>query len=102
MAHNPLVECSSHSRPTISTPEATLCDAAKWLLFLGCVVNLAGLIPAQPSVMLLRDGELVLYRRTRSLMNQCRLKLADGKWVRFSMHKASLENAIAAACDKYD
>jgi hypothetical protein len=35
-------------------------------------------------------------------MYQCRFKLTDGKWVRFSTHKASLENAIAAACDKYD
>jgi integrase len=79
-----------------------LCDAAKWFLFWGCAVNLAKWMPAQPSVLLLRDGELVLYRRTRSLMYQCRFKLADGKWVRFSTHKASLENAIAAACDMYD
>jgi hypothetical protein len=76
--------------------------AAKWLLFLDGAVTIATLIPTQPSVVLLRDGELVLYRRTRSLMYQCRFKLADGKWVRFSTHKASLENAIAAACDKYD
>lgn len=66
-------------------------------------MNLAKWMPAQPSVLLLlRDGELVLYRRTRSLMYQCRFKLADGKWVRFSTHKASLENAIAAACGMYD
>ncbi len=55
------------------------------------------LIQASPSVVLLRDGELVLYRRTRSLLYQCRFKLADGKWHRFSTRKASLENAIAAA-----
>jgi integrase len=60
------------------------------------------LIAASPSVLLLRDGELVLYRRTRSLLYQCRFKLADGKWHRFSTRKASLENAIAAACDMYD
>lgn len=60
------------------------------------------LIQASPSVVLLRDGELVLYRRTRSLLYQCRFKLADGKWHRFSTRKASLENAIAAACDMYD
>jgi hypothetical protein len=59
------------------------------------------LTAASPSV-LLRDGELVLYRRTRSLLYQCRFKLADGKWHRFSTRKASLENAIAAACDMYD
>jgi hypothetical protein len=64
--------------------------------------NNAALPPAQPNVLLLRDGELVLYRRTRSLMYQCRFKLADGKWHRFSTGKASLENAIAAACDLYD
>ena len=60
------------------------------------------LIQASPSVLLLRDGELVLYRRTRSLLYQCRFKLADGKWHRFSTRRASLENAIAAACDMYD
>jgi integrase len=60
------------------------------------------LISASPSVLLLRDGDLVLYRRTRSLLYQCRFKLADGKWHRFSTRKASLENASAAACDMYD
>jgi integrase len=60
------------------------------------------LIQAQPSVLLLRDVELVLYRRTRSLLYQCRFKLADGGWHRFSTRKASLENAIAAVCDMYD
>jgi integrase len=60
------------------------------------------LIATSPSVLLLRDGELVLYRRTRSLLYQCRFKLADGKWHRFSTRRASLENAIAAACDMYD
>ncbi len=64
--------------------------------------TLASLLLTQPSVLLLRDGELVLYRRTRSLLYQCRFKLADGKWHRYSTHKASLENAIAAACDMYD
>jgi len=60
------------------------------------------LIQAQPSVLLLRDGELVLYRRTHSLLYQCRFKLADDKWHRYSTRKASLENAIAAACNMYD
>jgi hypothetical protein len=35
------------------------------------------LIATSPNVLLLRDGELVLYRRTRSLLYQCRFKLAD-------------------------
>ena len=43
-----------------------------------------------------------MYRRTRSLLYQCRFKLADGKWHRLSTRRASLENAIAAACDMYD
>lgn len=60
------------------------------------------LMAASPSVLLLRNGELVLYRRTRSLLYQCRFKLADGKWHRFSTRRASLENAMAAACDMYD
>ena len=47
-------------------------------MFWGYAVNLATLPAAQPSVLLLRDGELVLYRRTRSLMYQCRFKLTDG------------------------
>ncbi len=64
--------------------------------------TIASLIQTQPSVLLLRDGEVVLYRRTRSLQYQCRFKLSDGKWHRFSTRKASLENAIAAACDMYD
>jgi hypothetical protein len=37
------------------------------------------LIAASPSVLLLRDGELVLYRHTRSLLYPCRFNLADGK-----------------------
>ena len=52
------------------------------------------LMQALPSV-LLRVGELASYRRTCSLMHQCRFKLTDGKWVRFTTCKASLENAIA-------
>ncbi len=60
------------------------------------------LIQTQPNHLFLRDGEVVLYRRTRSLLYQCRFKLADGNWHRFSTRKASLENAIAAACDMYD
>jgi hypothetical protein len=50
----------------------------------------------------LRDGELVIYRRTRSLKFQCRFKLTDGKWVRQSTGRATLEHAITRACDLYD
>jgi hypothetical protein len=63
---------------------------------------LTSLSTTQPQTIHLRDGELVLYRRSRSLLYQCRYKLADGTWHRQSTGKASLEHAIAAACDLYD
>jgi len=63
---------------------------------------LTSLHTTQPQTIHLRDGELVLYRRSRSLLYQCRYKLADGTWHRQSTGKASLELAIAAACDLYD
>ena len=57
---------------------------------------------AQPPAICLRDGEVVIYRRTRSLLYQCRYKLADGTWHRQTTGQASLELAIARACDIYD
>ena len=57
---------------------------------------------AQPQNIYLRDGEVVLYRRNRSLLYQCRHKLADGTWYRQSTRKASIEHAVAVACDLYD
>ncbi len=57
---------------------------------------------APPLVLHLRDGEVVIYRRTRSLLYQCRYKLANGTWHRQTTGKASLEHAIAAACNLYD
>jgi integrase len=38
---------------------------------------LTALQPAQPTAIYLRDGEVVLYRRSRSLLYQCRYRLAD-------------------------
>ncbi|WP_353485229.1 integrase [Haliscomenobacter sp.] len=52
--------------------------------------------------MYLRDGDVVLYRRSRSLLYQCRYRLADGTWHRVSTRKASVEHAVAVACDLYD
>jgi integrase len=57
---------------------------------------------ANPQHIHLRDGEVVLYRRSRSLLYQCRYKLADGTWYRQSTRKASIEHAVAVACDLYD
>jgi hypothetical protein len=64
--------------------------------------------PSQPSQasestpIHLRAGDLVVYRRSRSVLYQCRYKLADGSWHRQSTGKASVEHAIARACDLYD
>jgi len=44
----------------------------------------------------------VVYRRSRSLLYQCRYKLSDGTWLRQSTGKAALEHAIARACEIYD
>jgi integrase len=63
---------------------------------------LTSLPTTQPQTIHLRDGELVLYRRSRSLLYQCRYKLADGAWHRQSAGKASLEHAIAAIYGLYD
>jgi integrase len=56
----------------------------------------------QNTAVQLRDGEVVVYRRSRSLLYQCRYKLADGTWVRQTTGKAALEHAVARACDIYD
>ena len=65
-------------------------------------VSVATLVAAQPSILYLRDGDVVLYRRSRSLLYQCRYRLADGTWHRVSTRKASVEHAVAVACDLYD
>ena len=65
-------------------------------------VSVASLAAAQPSILYLRDGDVVLYRRSRSLLYQCRYRLADGTWQRVSTRKAALEHAVAVACDLYD
>ncbi len=63
---------------------------------------LTSLPSTQPQTINLRDGELVLYRRSRSMLYQCRYKLSDGSWTRRTTGRASLEHAIAVACDLYD
>ena len=63
---------------------------------------LALLATTNAQVIHLRDGEVVLYRRSRSLLYQCRYKLADGTWYRQSTRKASIEHAVAVACNLYD
>jgi len=62
----------------------------------------ASLTATSPTAFCLRDGEVVIYRRTRNLLYQCRYKLADGAWHRQTTGKASIEHTIASACNLYD
>jgi integrase len=64
--------------------------------------NFQKLTSATPNLIYLRDGEVVLYKRSSTPIYQCRYKLEGKGWVRVSTHKASLENAVAVACDLYD
>jgi hypothetical protein len=59
--------------------------------------RLTALRSAPPHSVSLRDGELVVYRRSRSLLYQCRYKLADGTWVRQTTGKAALEHVVGLA-----
>ncbi len=62
----------------------------------------AALPDAAPQTHTLRDGELVLYKRTRSRVWQCKYKLFTGQWVRISTGKSVLEHAVRVASDMYD
>jgi integrase len=57
---------------------------------------------AEPRTLHLRDGEVVLFKRSHSVLWQCRYKLADGSWQRASTRRASIEAAVAVATDLYD
>ena len=50
----------------------------------------AALADATPRIHTLRDGEVVLYKRTRSRVWQCKYKLFTGQWVRISTRKSVL------------
>jgi len=78
------------SQPSPPTPHTHILASLKTAQF-----------AAPPNLVYLRDGEVVIYRRTRSLLYQCRYKLADGTWHRTSTRKASIEHAVTAACDLY-
>lgn len=58
--------------------------------------------PAQANLHVLRDGEVVIYRRTRSSVWQCRYKLSVGGWQRVSTRKTALEHAVRVGCELYD
>lgn len=50
----------------------------------------------------LRDGEVILYKRPRSRVWQCKYKLFTGKWIRVSTRKTGKDYAAQAACNLYD
>ena len=50
----------------------------------------------------LHDGAVMVCRRSRSARYQCRFRLPSGRWLRVSTGCVSLEDAIAAACVRYD
>jgi integrase len=58
--------------------------------------------PAPALVHYLRDGEVILYKRPRSRVWQCKYKLFTGAWVRVSTRKTNRDYAAQVACDLYD
>ena len=60
--------------------------------------SLAQLNAAHPTLLHMRDGEVVLYRRSNSPTWQTRYKLKDGSWCRASTRKMSVEHAVQVAC----
>ena len=64
--------------------------------------NLRTLQYAQPLSVQLRDGDVVVFRRVDSPLWQFRYRIRNGTWHRQSSKKASLELAVAVACEAYD
>ena len=64
--------------------------------------RLTTLTYSEPTLIHLRDGEVVLFKRASSPLWQCRYKLADGSWQRVSTKRASIEAAVSVATDLYD
>jgi len=64
--------------------------------------RLTTLAYTEPTLIHLRDGEVVLFKRISSPLWQCRYKLADSSWQRVSTKKASIEAAVSVATDLYD
>jgi integrase len=56
----------------------------------------------QANVHYLRDGEVVVYKRTRSRVWQCKYKLFTGAWIRVSTRKTAFEYAARVATELYD
>ena len=56
----------------------------------------------QARVHSLRDGELVLYKRSHSRVWQCRYKLYDNQWHRQTTKRTVLMDAVRVAGELYD
>ena len=50
----------------------------------------------------LRDGEVIVYKRSQSVQWQCRYRLKELGWIRRTTRTQNLEVAIERACDWYD
>ena len=61
-----------------------------------------GLATAAARLYTLRDGELVLYKRTHSSVWQCRYKLFANEWHRQSTKRTALADAMRVAGELYD
>lgn len=57
---------------------------------------------AQPHTVEIRDGEVVLFKRSRSRIWQCRFKLDDQRWYRQTTGHATLARAVESAGKLYD
>jgi integrase len=64
--------------------------------------SIARLQYAQPSSVQLRDGDVIVFRRTDSPLWQFRYRIRNGAWHRQSTKRASLELAVEVACEAYD
>lgn len=58
--------------------------------------------PTQARIHTLRDGELVLYKRSHSSVWQCRYKLYDNDWHRQTTGRTVLMDAVRVASEQYD
>ncbi len=64
--------------------------------------TLNALSSADSRIHTLRDGEVIIYKRERSRVWQCKYKLFTGAWVRVSTRKTNKDYAEQVACDLYD
>ncbi len=64
--------------------------------------KLAELPVVDPPLIHLRDGEVVLYKVSRSTYWQARIRLLTPKWIRFSTRQRNQIDAARVACERYD